>query len=132
MSPLSMLNSSALLCCSTAQNPVVPALSSDSAPLFASSPEHSRGIYSLPTVLPVHPLLGLLQVAGTNSAAFALSQALGRNSPFTLHVSWRAVSPADQVSQPPRGALPSDTNLGYSMCKSGPCPGLSCIRAGKE
>lgn len=42
------------------------------------------------------------------------------------------MNPAEQVSQPPRGALPSDTNSGYSMCKSGLCPGLSCIRARKR
>lgn len=108
------------------------ALGGDPPLFFAFSPKHNRVICPLSTVLPVHSLLGLLQVPRTNSAAFALSQALGRNSPFTLHVSWSTVNPAEQVSQPPRGALPSDTNSGYSMCKSGLCPGLSCIRARKR
>lgn len=131
-----MLTSSALLSYCTAQGSVGPALSSVPPTLlpclFAPFPKHNWGICLLPTVLPAHLLLSLVQVPGANSAAFALSQALGRNSPFTLHVSWSAVSPAEQVSQLPRGALPSDTNLGYSMCKSGPCPGLSRIRAGEE
>lgn len=131
VSLLSMLNSSALLSCSTAQGPVVPALSSDPPPLFAPSPEHPRAGVSVPCPqFCLYIRCWAFSRLQALTAAFALSQALGRNSPFTLHVSWRAVSPADQVSQPPRGALPSDTSLGYSMCKSG--PGLSHVRAGKE
>lgn len=103
------------------------------APMLACTvPQAQQGHLSLAHSLACTPPLSLVRVPGANSAAFALSQALGRNSPFTLHVSWSAVSPAEQVSQLPRGALPSDTSLGYSMCKSGPCPGLSHIRAGEE